>query len=233
MGMKKKQTAITAADVPRVLNDACIEKLAIAGQLPDTADLRCFRESIREAARIYAWDARSLTVGTVRDEIASLYKAAEHKRYDRVPLLVANLSLEACAYLEVRLKLPGPRQAKLRLPTVGALRDPSRRDEGCEMIEWVCRIGGNYVDGRKRSSGRRSMTWQPLLFAPVPNEHPPKRTAELRFVMHLRLTWLESVGKPPTATVNPSRPDRPFPTLVRKCLELVGAPRADAVGLIK
>ena len=49
--------------------------------------------------------------------------------------------------------------------------------------------------------------------------------------MHLQSAWLEAVGKPPTATVNPSRPDRPFAILVKKCFQLAGA-RADHVGLI-
>lgn len=105
-----------------MLNDACIEQLAIIGRLPDTANRQRFGESIREAARIYAEDARSPSVGMVRDEIASLYKAAEYKRYDRVPVLMANLSPEARAYLEARLKLPGPRKTKLRFPSVRALR---------------------------------------------------------------------------------------------------------------
>jgi hypothetical protein len=230
VGIKKKQTAIAAADVPRLFNDACFEQLAIIGRLPDTADRQRFGESIREAARIYAEDARRATIGKVRDEIASLYKAAEHKRYDRAAMLLANLSPEACTYLEA-LELPGPRGAGLRLPTADKLRDPKRRDEACEMIERLCRIGGGYVVGRKRSPGKRSKTWRPLLFAPVPDKHPPKREAELQFVMNLQLAWLEAVGKPPTATVNPSRPDRPFANLVKKCLKLANA-HADAVGLI-
>ena len=65
MGVKKRQTAIAAADVPRVLNDACIEQLGIIGRLPDIADRQRLGESIREAARIYAEDARSPDVGTV------------------------------------------------------------------------------------------------------------------------------------------------------------------------
>jgi hypothetical protein len=82
-----------------------------------------------------------------------------------------------------------------------------------------------------RLTGKRSTTWQPKLFAPEPDQHPPKREAERQFVMHLQLAWLEAVGKPPTATVNPSRSDRPFANLVRECLKLVGA-NADAVALI-
>jgi hypothetical protein len=147
MRMRKRQTAIEAADVPRVLNDARIEELAIIGTLPDTADRRRFRESVREAARLYARDARGPTAGMVRDEIVSLYKAAEHKRYDRVRELVASLSPDARAYLERRLSLPGPSKAKLRMPSGRKLLDASRRDEECEMIERLCRIGGSYVEG--------------------------------------------------------------------------------------
>jgi hypothetical protein len=46
---------------------------------------------------------------------------------------------------------------------------------------------------------------------------------------HLQSAWLEAVGKPPTATVNLSRSDRPFANLVQECLNLVGAPDADEV----
>ncbi len=225
MGIKKKQTAIAVTAVPHVFNDACIEHLAIIGRLPDTADRRRFGEGIREAARIYAKDASNPTVGTVRDEIAALYKGAERRRYDLTAMLLAHLSRPAHDYLTNRLTLPGPIKAGLRLPTVEELYDPNDRNKACEMVERLCRTG------IKRRSGKRSTTWQPTLFAPAPDKHPPKRAAELRFVMHLQLAWLEAVGKPPTATVNPSRPDRPFPNLVKKCLELAGA-SADHVGLI-
>ena len=231
MAIKKKRTAIAAADVPRVFDDACIERLAIDGRLPATADRRRFGEGIREAARIYAEDARSPTVGTTRDEIAALYKAGEHRQYGCVAILLSDLSRQAHAYFTRRLKLPGPAKAGLRLPTIEELNSPSERDQACEMIERLCRIGGSYVEGRERSSGERSKTWQPVLLAPLPEEHPPKRAAERRFVMHLQSAWLEAVGKPPTATVNPSRPDRPFAILVKKCFQLAGA-RADHVGLI-
>ena len=229
-GEQKKQTAIEVVDVPRVFNYERIEQLATIGQLPSTADQKRFGEGVREAARIYATDARSPTAGTVRDEIAALYRAAERREYERAATLLAHLLPPARAHLEKRLKLPGPRKAKLRLPSTKSLLD-HRRDNACEMIERVCRTGGAYVEGRMRPSGRRSTTWQPTLCAPVPDAHPPKRAAELRFVMHLQAAWLHAVGKPPTATVNPSRPDRPFRNLVKQCLELTGA-RADAIGLI-
>jgi hypothetical protein len=86
--------------------------------------------------------------------------------------------------------------------------------------------------GRKRPSGKRSVAWQPSLYAPERISHPPKREAERWFVMHLRLAWLEATRKPPTATVDPGSPDRPLAEMLQGCLELVGAGHADAVGLI-
>jgi hypothetical protein len=229
---KKKRQAIAAADVPRVFNDERVEQLAAIGQLPDSADRRRFGESLREAALIYARDARSPTVGTIRDEIAALYNAVELRKYERAAELLARLSSQAHCHLTARLKLPSVRDAGLKMPSVEELLDPARRDAACDMIERICRVGVRYVEGRRRSSGKRSKKLQPVLFAPLPNEHPPKREAERQFVMHLQSAWLEAVGKPPTATVNPSRSDRPFANLVRECLMLVGAPQADAVGLI-
>jgi hypothetical protein len=228
---EKKQIAIAADDVLRVFGDECIEQLAKIGHLPADADRYRFAAGVREAARIYACDAGRVTPGTVRDEIAVLYKASERRQYDRVASLLGGLSPQARAYLTMRLDLPGPRRAELKLPPIEALRDPAKRAEACEMIKRLCHIGGQFVEGRKRSTGKRSITWQPTLFAPVPNKHPPKHETERRLVMHIRSAWLEAVGEPPTATVNPSRPDRPFANLVRECLKLVGA-NADAVALI-
>jgi hypothetical protein len=231
VGIKKKQTVIAPADVPHVFNETCIGELAAIGRLPNGANSQRFGEGIREAACIYAKDARNPAVGTIRDEIDALHSAAKNRRYEPAAMLLSELSRQARAHLEARLKLPGPRAARLRLPSVEDLRNPGQRDEASEMIRRLCSAGGHYIEGRKRSSGKRSKTWQPKLFAPEPLENPPKLDAERQFVMHLRLAWLEAVGKPPTATVNPSRPDRPFANLVKKCLKLVGA-HADAVGLI-
>jgi hypothetical protein len=49
--------------------------------------------------------------------------------------------------------------------------------------------------------------------------------------MHLQLAWLEATGKPPSLAASAARPG-PFARMVGKCLELVGAGHADAVGLI-
>jgi hypothetical protein len=237
--------------VPRVFDNACINKLTATAKLPAGAEAR-FAAGVRDAARTYARDASTPTVGEVRDEITALYKAAEGRQYERVASLCEELSPQARDYLERRLSRPGPRAAGLKLPTARALRDPKRQEGACEMLARICRVGGRYIEGRMRPSGRQSVTWEPRLHAPAqvqyvpeidaetgevadvrkPTPRPPKRDAERRFVMHLQLAWLEATGGKPPATVNPSRSDRPFANMVRECLRLVGAPHVDAVEAI-
>ena len=53
MASTKSREPISAADIPRIFDDACVDELA-AGRLPAAADRKCFAEGVREAARIYA-----------------------------------------------------------------------------------------------------------------------------------------------------------------------------------
>ena len=232
MTSKKTQRTISTDDVPRVFDDPCIDRLARVGELPASADRQRFAESVRDAARIYARDAREPTGNQVREEIEKLHRAALRRQYERVADLTEALSLEACQLLEAREFTPGFSAAGLKMPSSNDLRDPARREHSCDVLRGFCSLGGAYVAGRMRRTGRQSTTWKPLLHAPAPIKHPPKREAERQFVMHLQLAWLEATEKSPTATVNPSQSDRPFANLVRECLRLVGAGHADAVGLI-
>jgi hypothetical protein len=200
--------------------------------LPDAAAWRRFADGVREAARMYAGDARTPSVGEMRGEIARLHRAAARREYERVADLIEALSPEARRRLQARASTPGFNNAKLKMPPPEALRDPARREPACDVVRRFCSLGRRYIEGRMRPSGKRSRTGQPLLHAPKPLPHPPKRDAERQFVINLQLAWLEATGEKPTATVNPSRPDQPFANFVRECLKLVGACHADAVGLI-
>jgi hypothetical protein len=217
----KARRQITAENVPRVFDDACIEKLARIGRLPATSNKLAFAEGIREAARIYLRDASEpASVNELRDEIELLHGAADRRQYDQVAVMLAELSATG------RNLLRTGSNRKIRLPRPKALRDAGQRDAACATILELCQYGGRYVGGTQRRS------WQPILYAPERSRHFPRRQAEYDFVMLLQLAWLAAVGKPPTATVNPSRPDRPFANLLRECLKLVGTPYADHVGLI-
>jgi hypothetical protein len=222
MASTKSRNPIAAADIQRIFGDARIDTLATIARLPADANRKRFAYGIREAARVYARDARTPTDNELHAEIAALYSAAKRKRVEQVADLFEKLSPKARELLRkraTRLSLP--------LPASEDLRDAARKQKACEAVLSLSQCGGDYIE----RSRRRSDPWRPLLVGPKPCQHFPKRDAERDFVMWLQLAWLEATGKPPSLAANPARPG-PFVRMVRKCLALVGAGHADAVGLI-
>jgi hypothetical protein len=231
VAIKKRQGVIAADDVTHVFDDACMERLAVIGRLPETADRQRFADSVREAARIYARDARKPSEKTRRDEVESLHRAASRRDFKQVAELLGGLSPQTRRVLQAREATIGFKKAKLKMPSSKTLLRWDRRERACDVVRKFCSMGGNYIECISRS-GKRSTKFKPTLYVPEPIKHPLKREPERQFVMHLQLAWLEAVGTKPTATVNPSRSDRPFANLVRECLRLAGASHADPVGLI-
>jgi len=220
----KSREPISAADIPRIFDDACVDELA-AGRLPAAADRKCFAEGVREAARIYAQEARAPTVNELRAEIATLHAAAERKRYGQVADLLEKLSSKASELLSKRAA-----RLSLELPAPKSLHDTAQQ-QACEVVLKICQYGGKYDEGRRRRSGKRSRTWHPLLVGPERRRNFPKRDAELNFIMWLQVAWLEATGQLPSRAANAARPD-PFARMVESCLKFIGAGHANAVGLI-
>src|SRR5205823_5447700 len=137
---------IEPENVLRVFDDERIR--ALAAELPAGANLNRLADGIREAARIYAREAREASNNKLHSEIAELHRAAERRRYDQVAKLIDGLSGRARALLSRR---EGP-----ALPRSEALADRERRDEVCATVARLCRFGGSWVEGRKRPSGKRS-----------------------------------------------------------------------------
>lgn len=234
--MGKSLKPIVVADIQRIFDDACIDRLAAIGGSPAGADRKRFAEGVREAARIYARDARVPTDNELHAEIYKLYRAAERKRYELIADLLEGLSLKARDSLSRRGARPS---LGIRLPSSQALRDAAQREEACAKIATLSQFGGSYVKGRLRSPfGKRSRTWRPVLHAPKPRPHFSKRDAERDFVMWLQLAWSEAINEKvkegelmPSVAANSARPG-PFARMAGECLKLVGADHADVIGLI-
>jgi hypothetical protein len=64
-----------------------------------------------------------------------------------------------------------------------------------DVIARLCRVGGAWVEGKKRPTGRRSRTWTVLLQAPGKRRGHPGNEAARLFVIKLQLAWLEATGK--------------------------------------
>jgi hypothetical protein len=220
--------------------------------LPGTADRQILAEGIREAARVYARDARTPSANELHDEIAGLHRAAEKRQFDQVAKLLEGLSTMVGDWLAdraghincisagkrrrprvsaigrngkvIRRKVTAPQS--IALPSPDDLRDETRREHACETIAMLCRTGGRCADGRRRPTGRRSKSWQWELYAPRKTKHPTKRKAEREFVGALREAWLKSLGKPPSRTADHHQLG-PFARFVKECVRLVGAYHSD------
>jgi hypothetical protein len=220
----KKRPVIAIEEVPTALDDAKMAELAKIGKLPPDADKTAFADGVREAARIFAVEARIVTGNDLNHEIGDLLRAAERRRYDEAATLLENLSAESRYLLVDRGARPNIR---IELPTPDALCNPERREAACEAIARLCQFGGESVPGRRRPGGKQSRpTWRPLMYAPKPQRNFPKRDAERNFVMWLSMAWLEATGSAPTPTARYGN-EGPFARFARECLRLIGAPHAD------
>jgi hypothetical protein len=233
MGTNKARSIIAAEDVTVIFNDTRVAELARTAKLPDGTDMAALAEGTREAARIFARDARVPTGNELHDEIGGLHKTADRHLYEEVAGQLERLSPRARDILRDHR---GARGSRTLLPSPEALRDPVRREAACDAIVSLCRIGVQLVEGRRRPSGKRSRpTLRPLLHAPEPQRNFTKRDAERHFVMLLSLAWLEATGSAPSRTARHSDDSRkvgPFARFARECLRLAGASGADVVEII-
>ena len=218
----KRRKTKTLADIALVFGDDCICELA--ANLPADSDLNTFAWWIREAAETFVYESSIPTNNEVRSEIASLHDAAERRACDELVRLREGITPEARAILGEAL------------PAATDLRDDALRDEVAGALASLCRIGGRRVDGRRRSSGKRSSpSLRPNLYAPTASKNFLRREAERNFVERISIAWGKGTGKKPPRTArhaDASRGIGPFARLVRECLRLVGAGYADPVALI-
>jgi hypothetical protein len=226
----KKVRAIPAPeDVPVIFSDERVRQLAAEAKLPlDTADLPRFAAAIRVAAETYIRDASIPSDNAVHREIKALYNAAARRRHAEVAERIDALSKRTRDFINKRAALPS---IPWKIPAAAALRNEAKRDDACAAIASLLRIGGRWKQGRRRPSGRRSISFVPELYAPTLRKHLPKRKAERDFVMWLQLAYLNATEQSPPHTAHHVNRG-PFARMVKACLQLVGAQAADAVELI-
>lgn len=219
---------IKAQDIEQVFSVECINQLAGACGLPTPIDLGKLREGICVAAHILVRETKLPNSNTISREIKSLHRAADRQHGQAVASLLQNLSPRTMELLESRAS-----RLRTRLPVSKEVVHKQRGASACMKVARLCSMGGRYEEkGRLRPTGKRSRPpWRPLLYAPQSSTHFAKREAERNFIIWLKLAWLEAANQPPGETADPTKPG-PFARFVKKCLKLVGAGHADAVGLI-
>jgi hypothetical protein len=160
--------------------------------------------------------------------MAAVYSAASRQKYPDLKARLERLYEQTRHDLNSRGDLF---RLRVVLPDPKSIDNRELRDAACRIVVDLSQRGGRWVEGRKRPSGRRSRTWEPLLYAPETRSHPKRREVERAFVMWLQLAFLDAVGMVSALTASDERRG-PFVRFVQECLRLVGVPEADAVGLI-
>ena len=120
------------------------------------------------------------------------------------------------------------------IPTATEILSPATRQSAVERFRLILSYGGSIVAGRKRSGGRRSRSFKPLLRLPERIELGcPRGEAEREFVQWLAVAYVEATGRSPPRTANYNIAIRgPFPRFVHQCFELVGAPTGNVTRLL-
>lgn len=225
---KKVRATPSLDDVPRIFSDGRVRQLAADAKLPLDDGLPPFAAAIRIAAETYIRDANIPSDNAVHREIKALYNAAAKRRHAEVAERIDALSNRTRDFINKRSAMPS---IPWKIPAAAALRNEAKRDDACATIASLLRIGGRWKQGRRRPSGKRSMSFIPELYAPKLQKHLPKRKAERDFVMWMQLAYLNATEQSPPHTAHHVNRG-PFARMVKACLQLVGAQAADVVELI-
>jgi hypothetical protein len=181
--------------------------------------------------------------------VEALERAARARDVGRVAEMLEGMSVGCREEMAKRGKLPEFLEMNAgmpaTLPSAEELRDSATRDDAVTLVRRLCVSGAGIFKGRwrRRPDGTRysSPTRRVLPAAPEPHRSVKTRDAERTLVMMLQAAWVHATKEMPplTASHGKPRPDAavkdykgPFARMVQECLKLVGAPHADAVGLI-
>jgi hypothetical protein len=202
-------------------------QMAALAKLPalDETALNSFKNNLNCAAHRY-YAAEYAHENTVRKQIERLWRAARRRNAEATAMALASLSAPALRELEARHR---NNPINPILPDLDEFTGPGAA-AACEAVEQLCELGGGWVDGRMRPSGRRSRTWKSILIVPEQVEHPKQRGAACVLVMWLQVAYEDACGKrydgklhvPTTASLNHGA--TPFVKLVQEVVGRLGAP---------
>jgi hypothetical protein len=225
------RSLIAISDVEGVFNDEIVKGLAQSLKLPANANIARFGESIRIAARIFLEAKGRLNAPRFRAAIERLYQLNTRAEggSDRAARALARVvgAMPADVRRWLACQIPGR-----KIPTAEEILSPAMRQSAVERFRLILSYGGSVVAGRKRSGGRRSRSFKPLLRVPERIEPGrPRGEADRVFVQWLAVAYVEATRRPPPRTAHYDIRG-PFPHFVHQCFELVGAPTGNVTRLL-
>jgi hypothetical protein len=228
----ERRSLIALGDVEHVFSDQVVEGLARTAKLPAGADLVRFGASVRVDVRIFLEAQRRLSAPKLRAAIQQLYRLntrAERGNDQAARALAHAVNMMPADMRNWIAHFCTPQDS--HIPTAAEIISPATRQSAVQRLSAVLSHGGGVVIGRKRSAGKRSLSFKPLLNVPTGIERKrPRGEAQREFVRSLALTYWEGTGKKPPHTAKEA--SGPFSTFVAECFELAGAPSGNVPRLI-
>jgi hypothetical protein len=236
MASQRKTAArslIAISEVESVFNDAVINELADILKLKSLEgdDFSQFAKSIRQDVRLFIEAKDRLNNPKLREAIVKLYglitRAERHD--DRAAETLAR-AVDATRP-EVWDWLARSNPTGRDIPIAAEIHSPATRARAVQRLRLALSYGGLIKDGRKRPTGKRSRSIEPLLRVPAIEPNRPRGEAEREFVRNLAFTYLSARGKSPPYKVD-FQVRGPFSVYVHRCFELAGAPSGHVTSLI-
>ena len=225
----KNGSLITVSDVDRIFNKLQIKKLADALKLPALGDDPLFAESVRDDARLFIKAKGRLNNAKLREAITTLYQLTARAEGDDSAARSLARAIDAMPS-DVRDWLAHC-NPEARVPTGAEIVSTETRASAVQQLRHILTYGGVKTMGRNRPTGKRSQSFEPLLWVPKIEPNRPRGDAEREFVRNLGLTYGNSTGKTPPHKVD-FQSRGLFSQFVHKCFELVGAPSGSITRLI-
>src|SRR5262245_37189754 len=161
------RSLIAISDVEGVFNDEIVKELAQTAKPPADADIARLARSIRISARIFLEKQNKLNFPQLRTAIERLYRVNTRAEdgNDRAAQALA-CAVDAMPADVRQWLLSCQRPHDRNIPTATEILSPPTRQSAVERFRLILSWGGRVVAGRKRSGGRRSLSFKPLLRLP-------------------------------------------------------------------
>jgi hypothetical protein len=243
---KQRRSLISLSEIDQIFNESAIKELADALKVQEGAYSR-LAHNVRNDARFFIEAKGRLNIPKLRKEIARLYGFSSRAAGGGKVTLQLARAVDAIPN-DVREWLARCSPEGRNIPTAAEILSPATRADAVDRLRLAVSFGGQEIEGRKRPTGKRSRSVEPLLRIPAyakredeqtdsgkqtssKRKRRPRGEAERGFVQNLALTYTELTGKrtPDTASL---RTPGPFAKFVRRCFELIGAPTGSVIRLI-
>jgi hypothetical protein len=222
---------IAETDIDCVFNASVIAELAKDIKTPPDAVTR-FGDNVRSAVRAYFAERARTNWKAIGKQIDDLHRLVD--RADRGSEPAAARLADRIGSIDpaTRNWLERCTHRVLSFPSPNEILDGRIGKQAVKRLRSILSYGHEPVKGRKRPSGKRSRSIQPLLR--IPNRvhrsnsisrkrrgrGRPRDLAARELVQKLALAYTEATGRPPPRRVN-LRSQGPFLRLVRRCFDHV------------